>query len=446
MVSNTSSDACDWGNINNAWGTMGRMNRAEEISVAIATVLGASLSLSGSLFIIYNILARRKYNRGSYHRLLLGLMLCDALSSVGWLMAPLAPPRDTSPRYLSIGNTASCTISAFLLQVGIGFPIYNACLSIFYMLTICYNMKKKEDMLWREAVMHFVALTFAFGTAFIPVPYTLYNELSVGVGCWIVNFPEDCAQDPNLDCVRGSEMRLITPSLLGYSFAAGPAVVSMFVVIWCNVRIFYTSRRLARRIRRHSISSLVDAYPDQQTRRTALIASQAMYYVIVFLNSMTWQIVLKVLDNFDIIRPDNETFWTTLILFAQFFSSSAGFGFLLTYVRPRYLRYRERNFSRGQALFLALMSSKEQRLSRAASVNPRSDSSDSLDLSKEGNPSGARSSIYLEDELEMEEAKLPETSECEVDDSDIIEVHFGRLRRQLAPTSSSSHTICTWNA
>ena len=423
---------------------MGPMNRAEEISVAIATVLGASLSLSGSLFIIYNIMARRKYNRGSYHRLLLGLMLCDALSSVGWLMAPLAPPRDTSARSLSIGNTASCTTSAFLLQVGIGFPIYNACLSIFYMLTICYNMKKKEDMLWREAVMHFVALTFAFGTAFIPVPLTMYNELSVGVGCWLVNLPEDCARNPNVDCIRGSEMSVITPSLLGYSFAGGPAVVSMFVVIWCNTRIFCTSRRLDRRLRRYTISGS-NRYPDQQARRTALIASQAMYYVIVFLNSMTWQMILKVLDNFDIIRPDNETFWTTLIMFAQFFSSSAGFGFLLTYVRPRYLRYRERNFTRRQAMFLALMSSKEQRLSRAPSVNPRSDSSDSLDLSKEVNRSRTRSSIYLEDELEMEEAKLPETFECEGDDSGLIEVHLGKFRRQLAPMATNSDIIRIWN-
>eukprot|EP00541_Cyclophora_tenuis_P005696 CAMPEP_0116553988 /NCGR_PEP_ID=MMETSP0397-20121206/7342_1 /TAXON_ID=216820 /ORGANISM="Cyclophora tenuis, Strain ECT3854" /LENGTH=453 /DNA_ID=CAMNT_0004079099 /DNA_START=226 /DNA_END=1587 /DNA_ORIENTATION=+ len=359
------------------------MSIAEEILVASVTFFGATLSMLGSFFIISNIMRRKKYKRGSYHRLLLGLSFCDSVSSVGWFIAPMAPPKDTSPRLLSIGTTASCTANGVLLQFGIGFSLYNACLSIFYWLTICYNIRKR-DMIWRESLMHLCSLGFAMGSAMAPIPLNMYNELTVGVGCWLLDFPENCHRNPNVDCIRGGSNRIITP-FLGYLLAGLPGLVCFVIVAACNAVIYRASRQLNQRMRRYSITSVgTDRHQqDQQAKRTALIASQAMCYVLVFLNSFLWQVLVKVLSDFNVIRRDNETSWTALILLAQLFSSSAGFGFLLTYIRPRYLRFRDRNFSRAQAILFALTSSKEQRLSRAQSVNAGSDSSDSLDLSKD---------------------------------------------------------------
>ena len=148
---------------------MGLMTLSEEIAVAAATMIGALLSFIGSGCIIWNIIWRRKYQQDTYHRLLLGICSLNALGAIGWLMAPLAPPKDSSPRALSIGNTASCTSQAVLIQTGVGFMIYNACLSIYYVLMIRYNVSKKR-MIWREKIMHAMSLLWGIGAAIIPVP------------------------------------------------------------------------------------------------------------------------------------------------------------------------------------------------------------------------------------------------------------------------------------
>jgi hypothetical protein len=90
------------------------------------------------------------------------------------------------------------------------------------------------------------------------------------------------------------------------------------------------------------------------------IASQAKYYVAIFLNSFIWQYALRLFDQFHLITADNESSWVVMILLTQFFSGSTGFGFLLTYIRPRYLRYRYRGNSRIKAFGLALSFKSQQ--------------------------------------------------------------------------------------
>ena len=316
--------------------------------MAVATMTGALLSVLGSSCIIWIILSKRKYRQDTYHRLLMAICTFDLLNAIGWFMAPLAPPKGSSPRALSIGNTASCTSQAFLLQVGITFMIYNASLSVYFLLTIRYNVSQSK-MIWRERIMHVVCLVWGFISAIIPIPMELYNELGVGSGCWLGKFPQYCETEENpVPCLRGAN---INPATVGYIVAGAPAVLSIIIVIVCNAMIYHAARKQEEATRQYSVGSPGNSRTHQ---RTLAIAAQATWYVIVFLNTLFWQLLLRFLDAEDVITWANEASFTALILFAQFFSASSGFGFLVIYVRPRYLRYRERKLPTMLAIAVAM--------------------------------------------------------------------------------------------
>lgn len=261
-------------------------------------------------------------------------------------MAPFAAPKESSHRILSIGNTASCTATGFLIQFGMCFMVYNACLSIYYLLTIRHNVA--PDMMERkERIMHGFCVSWALVCAIIPLPLQIYNENQVGPGCWLSNFPNGCGESPDVECIRGG---LVDPSLIGYIIAAPAAVGSLLIVAICNTLVYRIVRQKELRSRQfaHSVNR-------RQARRSRAIASQATWYVVVFVNSILWQTIMRILDGFDIISVQNESQWTPLILLTQTCSSSAGFGFLLVYIRPRYLRYRQRNeMSRLKSLLTSL--------------------------------------------------------------------------------------------
>jgi hypothetical protein len=118
-----------------------------------------------------------------------------------------------------------------MLQAGVGFLIYNACLSIYYVLTIRYNVSKAR-MIWREKIMHTVSVVWGLGAAIVPIPMEIYNELGVGSGCWLGQFPQYCGTEENpVPCERGAN---INPAIVGYVIAGFPSVVSLIIVIVCK--------------------------------------------------------------------------------------------------------------------------------------------------------------------------------------------------------------------
>ena len=326
------------------------MTLSEQIAVAAVTMIGASLSFIGSTCIIWNIIWRRKYKQDTYHRLLLGICSLNVLGAIGWFMAPLAPPKDTSPRDLSIGNIASCTAQGFFIQTGVGFMIYNACLSIYYVLIVRYNVSKKH-MIWREKIMHAVSLLWGFGAAIIPIPLEIFNELGLGSGCWIHQTPIDCGTEVNpVPCTRGGGIDTTTA---GAILTGVPAVSSILIVLFCNALIYITVR--GRELESSRFSVVVASRRNSRMReRTKEIAAQATCYVAIFTWCHIWEMMFALLHQADVITAANESNFTALILVAQFFASSNGLGFLMVYVRPRFLRLRRRDVSRIKAIYIAV--------------------------------------------------------------------------------------------
>lgn len=340
------------------------MTKNQEIVVAAFTMFGAFLSIVGSSIIVYSVYRRiRNSNSRTYHRLLLGVSVCDIFSSTGWLISPFAAPAESSSRYLSIGNTQSCSAAGFMVQMGVGLILYNACLTIYYLLTIRYSVSPR-CMLWREYIMHASCLVWGFGTSILGLPLQIYNELEVGGGCWITLLPSNCNADPDVDCIRGK----VDPRIFGYIVAGAPLFLAIITIIVCNILVYQQARQLDKRAGQHgrpshsSTGSNPNYYvSERRARRTNEVASQATCYVVIVVNGVSWQLLLRQLDAFDVIRTENEGSWTALILICNFFAASAGFGFLLTYLRPRYVRFREAKASRLVALKKALFVATEGR-------------------------------------------------------------------------------------
>lgn len=352
------------------------LNPGQEITIAVFTVIGGTLSLLGSSLIVQNIVRKKKYKKDTYHRLLLGCSLCDIVTSVGWIMAPFAAPKASSYRVLSIGNTASCSATGFLIQFGMCFTIYNACLSIYYLLTIRYSVTR-DAMKRKERIMHGVCVSWALFCAILPLPLQLYNESQVQSACWLGSFPAGCEASPDVECTRGN---IVSPSLIGYIIAAPAAIGSLLIVAICNTLVYRAVRQKELRSRQfaHSVNR-------RQAKRSRATATQAKWYVVVFVNSILWQLILRLLDASEVISAQNESQWTPFILMSQIFSSSAGFGFLLVYIRPRYLRYRQQDdMSRVKCLLTSLSFRSPPPGRRASSTNAVAPDAD-------GDPSRSRS-------------------------------------------------------
>ena len=370
---------------------MSRLNMTQEIIVAAFTMLGALLSLIGSGIIVCLILKRKKFKGSTYHRLLLSLSVSDILSSLGWLMAPVFVPSETSPRYLAIGNTTTCTVVGWLIQYGSAVSFSNAALSVFYLATIKFGVRGSA-LIWRERVLIGFSHTFGVLSSTAPIPFKLYNELDIGPGCWLSSFPIGCETNPDMEC------RETSPVLYwGYTIGAFPILSSLVVVIVCNYIVYQTAKRLEVTNRRystiitsnitptstspspstHSSSVSLDnmsvasswaagnnnnisripargARNERQAQRTKDIADQATHYVVIYFNTLFWSLIMRQLDGFDIITPENESSWFALMIIAQFFQSLGGFGNFLVYIRPRYVRFRRREMSPREAFRKAL--------------------------------------------------------------------------------------------
>jgi hypothetical protein len=217
---------------------MAPLSDGQVLATAICAGVGCFLSILGSSCIVYSIVSKRKYNRDPYHRLLLGMSLMDVIHSFWFAIGPVLVPKDSSQRSIALGSTATCSASGFFAQFGISVFLYSAMLSIYYVLTIRYSVTMSH-MIRREKIMHCVAIFYPLLTAFSGLPLGLYNEIDIGLGCWINDFPDECTVNGRGACVRG-----YNAFLYGYFFSLIPAVMSFLVVLFSNVLIFLRARHV----------------------------------------------------------------------------------------------------------------------------------------------------------------------------------------------------------
>jgi hypothetical protein len=248
-------------------------------ALAITPKITSSFSMICSGFIIKEVIEDHRRNKGKVTlRALLGMSVIDILASSGGFLSTWMAPVGSNAVYV-VGNTQSCTYQGFLLQIAIGAPMYNACLALYYLLTINYGWR--EERLKRlEPWLHAFVLTFAFGTGILLIPLKLYNH--VGAVCWVEGLPPGCEnsnyQSSDVPCERGNYAWIY-----GFALFYAPLWICIISTTIAMVMIYHNVRETEKRNSRYAGASTAWRRTFLQSDRVAV---QAILYTFAFY--ITW--------------------------------------------------------------------------------------------------------------------------------------------------------------
>lgn len=209
--------------------------------LSLLPVLSACLSIWGSASIIHMVLSSDK--RTPYRRILLGMSCCDVVSSFNFALQAFLVPAATSHRIWAVGNASSCSAMGFFQQLSFSNIGYSCMLSIYFLLTIKFAIREKEVAKKYEPMMHIVSVGWPLLTASVGAGMGVYDELSVGHGCWVTNYPKNCDSPDTPPCQS---------PMIAWIFAGIPAFVLFVIVFISNVLVFCHVRYTIQRSRQHS--------------------------------------------------------------------------------------------------------------------------------------------------------------------------------------------------
>ena len=218
------------------------------------TCVTGPLSLLGACLTLLTIYCKhRKQQRviRTYHRIMIAIGVCDILFSLGWTLGPLPVPVATGVPGAH-GNTASCTLQAFLIQMGLTSFCYNLMLMIYFCLAVRY--KVREDALVKggiEPAMHAVSILYFGSIAVAGVPLAVYNPGPVG-RCWIGVWPMDCLDNASVRCERGEHSLFFA-----FWFVVVPLLIILLLILVCLIIVIVSVwQRYTRSRRRTELSEL----------------------------------------------------------------------------------------------------------------------------------------------------------------------------------------------
>jgi hypothetical protein len=188
-------------------------SRKQQMVLAILPKISSVFSLFGSTWIIIEVATEKRKRQAPYHRLLFAMSVYDVLESL-WNFGSTWPiPEGSLDVIWATGNTATCTAQGFFLTLSVAVPIYNAMLSLYYVLVINYRYTNSQLRQRVEPIMHGIAFFWAFGTGLYSALAGLFNDANLW--CWMAPLPADCldsirhgtAEEGNPNpCIRGDNI------------------------------------------------------------------------------------------------------------------------------------------------------------------------------------------------------------------------------------------------
>jgi hypothetical protein len=182
---------------------------SQQVALAVVPVVTGFFSLVGASCIVYVILLDPKRNQNlskTYHRVLLGLTVTDIFGSIRACTSAFAMP--VGAWWMASGNQATCELQGSLAQIAIGAALYSSCLAIYFWMTI-RNFNKRTIARRVEPFMHGISILFPVFSMVYGLINHLYNPVELGVGCWVSSYPTGCADDPDAECTRGQDAKVL---------------------------------------------------------------------------------------------------------------------------------------------------------------------------------------------------------------------------------------------
>merc|ERR1712032_734391 len=290
--------------------------------IALAPKPFAFLSILGSVCIMRYVLASDQRRRSIYHRLLLGLSVYDFMGSCAVLAGTLAIPKGTPDVFMASGTQGTCSAQGFFIQMGIGTPLYNASLAIYYFFVINLGwndslMRKVE--VWLHAMPNVIAVLTSIAGATI-----LDTEGNRGL-----------YHNSNLWCWTAPPANPIYRIVFYYMLVWASMVIATLSMGVIYYRVLVTERQMAKGTT--TGDSATGVRRSKNKKASSKIASQAMFYVISFYLTFlfaSWTRISQMVKGY--------VEFPVIFLFAIFFPLQGLFN-AMVYFRPRFLSYMAAN-------------------------------------------------------------------------------------------------------
>lgn len=240
-------------------------------------VSSASLSMIGSITIIYLILKQRKSRCEVYHRLLLALSIADIVFDISIILQFVAVRADTE-HPLAMGNIQTCSTVGFFTTFGFStVNLYFVVLSIYFLLTLRYRKHERQVKALIEPYGHLFAIGLPFTICTAALLLEAFNPVRIFPTCFMRPYPTNCLWDDDVPCQRGGGASKLFAVMLALVF------ITMLTGIACTWMVYWTVRQQQKRNVRHSFGGEIQSSQRQRVRQ---VARQAFWYTLVFVNGI----------------------------------------------------------------------------------------------------------------------------------------------------------------
>jgi hypothetical protein len=221
--------------------------QVKSVLLAILPKFPALVSIVCSSAIIRKVVVRTS-TRKMQDRIMLGLSVCDVISSVNYFIGTWFIPKGSigqyGPVYGASGNDVTCDISGILTQFAVASPMYNGTLACYYLFTIYFKMSER-DLKKGEIWFHMIPISYAFLTSIIAVCLRLYGQ--VEWLCWIK--PNIGPEDIETPAQKSFQ-------LIQIIFLFGPIWACSLFQMTVMYLLFRKMRGFEENMKRYNISSL----------------------------------------------------------------------------------------------------------------------------------------------------------------------------------------------
>ena len=281
--------------------TWEHLSHSQTIALTLSIKVSSLLSVAGSSFVIYQILAPHKREamlRTLYHRIVLTISSMDIVRTLSVFLSTWPIPKDTLHDdwiWGNVGNQITCNIQGYFIQSsGLSCAISTTFLCIYFMLLIRYNWSERR--LRKVEWMMRLTICLVFVGSLFPLFYDSFNPTLLF--CWINSYPISCDTSEEYECLRGENAIMFRLLLLSI-----PIVLCVTIVIVTMSLLYISVKKQDRLVSGYRSSRGNQSY----SRVSRKVFMKVAWYIGTF--SFIWIPPILII----LIRKGPINFWLLLM-------------------------------------------------------------------------------------------------------------------------------------
>jgi hypothetical protein len=308
----------------------------QQLALEIIPRITAMMSILGSSFIIYEVLKNPKKRGMAYHLQMLALSIVDFLFSTSWFVLNWPAP-----------DSGWCTANGFLtLLTNTPEAMLSAGVCVYYLFFVYFSWSEEKILRYQRVLIIF-PIIWGLITAILTLAQGMINPGPRWGWCWMIKAPARC---------KGSEC---TPGMYYYHLyrfvlVQIPRWISFGVGVISMCCVYYKVSKDEREYGGQAPAGWLwfvqreEGQDTSKNERSRRMARQAFLYLLNFFLAYVGSTARGIVE---IQYGGTPSFglWCFMFIFLPW----QGFWNAIIYIRPRYMRNREKNpnMSIWQAIF-----------------------------------------------------------------------------------------------